>query len=270
MKNDISHQQEPVTDEYDRTGVNATSSPQGFRWTVKDVAVMFTSIVAILVVGLIGLSMALPDLLSSNSLEQGRPSLLYTLGAASLEVLVLLVSVYYLGLRRRRQPWAAVGLSPLSRSWILISVGLGALAVPLGSFVSYAFQQLLGISLTNPQLPFLVPEGLSWLGIAALLLLVGVAVPFAEELFFRGVLYQALRDRWGLWPGAILSSLVFAGLHGSFLVGLVTFLIGLMCTFAFEKSQSLWSAILIHAVNNSLSLILLYSLLMTTVSIPWV
>ena len=108
----------------------------------------------------------------------------------------------------------------------------------------------------------------TWKG--AMLLLAGVTVPFAEELFFRGVLYKALRDRWGTWPGATLSSLVFAGLHGNLLVGLVTFLIGLLCVFAYEKSQSLWSAILIHTVNNCISLILLYSMLMTNMPIPWV
>jgi uncharacterized protein len=270
MKNDISHRQKPGTDEHDRNGAHATSSPPGFRWTVKDAAPMSTSMVSILLVGLIGLGMALTNLLSRNSLEQARPSLLFILGAVSIEVLVLLGSVYYLGLSRRRQPWVVVGLRPLSRSWILVSVGLGLLAVPLGSFVTYTLQQLLGLSLTNTQLLFLVPEGLSWLGIGAMLLLVGVAVPFAEELFFRGVLYQALRDHWGPWLGATLSSLVFAGLHGSLLVGLITFLLGLLCVFAYEKSQSLWSAILIHTVNNSISLILLYSMLMTTASIPWV
>lgn len=270
MKNTIDNQQEPLTDEHDMNVVHASSSPPRFRWTVKDVAFMSTSIVSILFVGLVGLSMALTNLFSRNGLEQARHSLLFSLGAASIEALVLLASVYYLGLRRRRQPWVAVGLRPLSRSWILISVGLGLLAIPLGSFVTYTLQQLLGLSLTNPQLPFLVPDGLSWLGIGAMLLLAGVAVPFAEELFFRGVLYKALRDRWGTWLGATLSSLVFAGLHGNLLVGLVTFLIGLLCVFAYEKSQSLWSAILIHTVNNSISLILLYSMLMTNMPIPWV
>lgn len=116
MKNAMDHQQEPYTDEHDRNGVHAASSPPRFRWTVKDVALMSTSIMSILFVGLVGLSMALTNLFSGNGLEQARQSLLSSLAVASIEALVLLASVYYLGLRRRRQPWVAVGLRPLSRS----------------------------------------------------------------------------------------------------------------------------------------------------------
>jgi membrane protease YdiL (CAAX protease family) len=92
----------------------------------------------------------------------------------------------------------------------------------------------------------------------------------STRAMYSGVLYKALRDRWGTWLGATLSSLVFAVLHGNLRVGIVTFLIGLLCVFAYEKSQSLWSAIIIHTVNNSISLILLYSMLVTNMPFPWV
>jgi membrane protease YdiL (CAAX protease family) len=268
MKNVTDHQQKHRVDERDMKIAQIASSPLGFRWAVKDVALVSTSIVSILLIGLPGFTIALSNLLSSQ--EQDRRSLPYSLAVASIEVVTLLGSVYFLGLRRRKQPWAAIGLRPLTRSWLLVSVVLGLLAVLMVPLVAYIIQQLLGLALANPQLPFVAPDGLSWLGRGAMLLLAGVAIPFAEEVFFRGVLYKALRDRWGIWLGASLSSLVFAGVHGSLQVGMAAFFIGLLCVFAYEKSQSLWSAFFVHAVYNSISLVALYSMLATSKPIPWV
>ena len=53
------------------------------------------------------------------------------------------------------------------------------------------------------------------LAIATGILLIVVA-PVAEEIFFRGFLYQAFRNSFGVWPGAILSGLVFGVIHFEF------------------------------------------------------
>lgn len=37
--------------------------------------------------------------------------------------------------------------------------------------------------------------------------------PLVEEVVFRGVLFQAMRRRLGLWPGAVISGLVFGVVH---------------------------------------------------------
>jgi membrane protease YdiL (CAAX protease family) len=88
-------------------------------------------------------------------------------------------------------------------------------------------------------------------------------VPFAEELFFRGVLYRWLRDRWGLWVGLIASSLVFGALHGDIAVAGATAVMGLVLGWFYERSRSLWPSILIHAINNTVKLVLLYALVAT-------
>lgn len=46
-----------------------------------------------------------------------------------------------------------------------------------------------------------------------------VLAPTVEELVFRGVLFQALRRRLGLWPGAIISGLVFGVVHVEVVTG---------------------------------------------------
>ena len=44
-------------------------------------------------------------------------------------------------------------------------------------------------------------------------LLVGVATPVAEELFFRGLMLRAIGRRWGITAAWSLSSIVFGFFH---------------------------------------------------------
>ena len=90
--------------------------------------------------------------------------------------------------------------------------------------------------------------------------LAGFAVPFGEELIFRGIFYKMLRERWGVWPGVLISSLVFGAIHGDLAVGLTAFLLGILLALVFEYSRSLWTSILVHALNNSVKIGLLYLL----------
>ena len=51
------------------------------------------------------------------------------------------------------------------------------------------------------------------LGIVVLVLVVVVAAPLAEEVFFRGLLQRTLARRWPIWPAMIVTSLAFAASH---------------------------------------------------------
>src|SRR3546814_5205318 len=91
--------------------------------------------------------------------------------------------------RPHRLSLADVGLRPTYRSWYRLAVAGGLLCMPLASLINLAFQSLLGGPVANPQLEALAPEGFTWTSLVALLLLVGVLVPFIEEIIFRGLLY---------------------------------------------------------------------------------
>ena len=83
-----------------------------------------------------------------------------------------------------------------------------------------------------------------------------VWAPLVEEITFRGVLYGSLRRR--LRPGwaALISSLVFAGVHGYSGQGsLVIFWSGLLWAFAYERSRSLVPAIFCHALSNAMAVL---------------
>ena len=84
-----------------------------------------------------------------------------------------------------------------------------------------------------------------------------VVAPFAEEFFFRGFLYQAFRNSFGVWPGAILSGLIFGAIHFEFFKLVQLAILGVILALLFEKTQSLWPPIMLHAINNTLAFIYL-------------
>ena len=96
------------------------------------------------------------------------------------------------------------------------------------------------------------------LAIATGMLLIVVA-PFAEELFFRGFLYQAFRNSFGVLPGALLSAVIFGAIHLEFFKLVQLAILGVILALLFEKTKSLWSPIMLHALNNTLAFIYLMS-----------
>ncbi len=90
------------------------------------------------------------------------------------------------------------------------------------------------------------PWGLVFSLVAACLL-----APFAEEILYRGVLFRSLRNRLGVLPGAVISSLIFALLHFYDGYGLVSVgIFGLSCALVYAATGSLMTAIVLHALYN--------------------
>jgi membrane protease YdiL (CAAX protease family) len=81
----------------------------------------------------------------------------------------------------------------------------------------------------------------------------------AEELLFRGVLFQYTKLVFGnLWVAMILSALIFSGFHGQFYGFLPRFALGLVLAYLFYASGSIWVPILAHFVNNAMAVVMTY------------
>ncbi len=81
-------------------------------------------------------------------------------------------------------------------------------------------------------------------------LVVVVAAPICEEIFFRGYLYPAMRGRMGAWGAAILNGFIFSAVHTS-LFGLIGRTIaGTVLCLLYEHNDNLWSPITAHFINN--------------------
>ena len=96
----------------------------------------------------------------------------------------------------------------------------------------------------------------SVVALIAVTFVVTVCAPLAEEFFFRGYFFGALRKN-GFWPAALLTGLTFGIVHvfGSpiaFIVPLA--LLGAGLCLIREKTGSLYPGIALHCLNNSVAM----------------
>jgi membrane protease YdiL (CAAX protease family) len=76
--------------------------------------------------------------------------------------------------------------------------------------------------------------------------------PCAEEILFRGFLFQWLASRFGLWPGIGLSALLFTAIHWSLFGAVNTYLLAIFAALLLRYSRSLWPGVALHSLWNFL------------------
>jgi membrane protease YdiL (CAAX protease family) len=88
-------------------------------------------------------------------------------------------------------------------------------------------------------------------------LLIVVAAPISEEVCFRGMLFGGLRTRLPRLVAALISAVVFGGLHALTGVSAVPPLIafGFILALLYERTGSILPGILLHMLNNSVALL---------------
>jgi len=79
-----------------------------------------------------------------------------------------------------------------------------------------------------------------------------VLAPVIEEIMHRGVVHQAIRTRWGVFPSMLASSALFSVMHFYTPLGLLSvFVSGMIFAWLYERTRSLWPPILCHALLNA-------------------
>ena len=137
----------------------------------------------------------------------------------------------------------------LTLGGIFISLGVGVIA----SYATGCLQMILeffGIGITMPE--YEIPETLPAFIIYCLSLTVLPA--FIEEIIFRGIVMQSLR-RFGDIFALVASSLIFGIFHLNLIQMPYAFILGLCIGYFVMRTGSLWVAVAIHLVNNSVALV---------------
>lgn len=93
--------------------------------------------------------------------------------------------------------------------------------------------------------------------IIAMIAIVFIA-PIAEEIIMRGWLYGKLRERLNFGIAILLTSTLFALLHGQWNVGVSTFALSLVLCGLREITGTIWSGILLHMLTNGIAFYLLF------------
>ena len=115
------------------------------------------------------------------------------------------------------------------------------------------FLMLLGI----PQPP--MPDTLmrTPLSLGLNLLIFAVLPALLEEMVFRGYVLRTLRP-YGDRTAILVSSLLFALMHGNVLQVPFAFIVGLVLGYVAVQTDNIWLAVVIHFGNNAMSTVLQY------------
>ncbi len=165
---------------------------------------------------------------------------------AAAVTFVLLPSLVWLRVRVGRGLRASLGLSRGRGLGFALREGL------IWSLPAIALLLVWTLALSQSAAAPPAPEGVmhQLQGSPARIVFVGcIAAPLVEEILFRGMLFRSLRSGWPLLPSLVVSVAVFAVDHA--IVGVIPVCgLAVCATLAFERTRSLFAAMLTHAIYN--------------------
>jgi membrane protease YdiL (CAAX protease family) len=153
-------------------------------------------------------------------------------------------------------------------SEIRSAVGFGLILYPgmvfgVGLVVSFILRLVSGEIVEVPQQ---VPSDPSVVLAVITVVYAIVIAPIHEELFFRGVLFRGVRDRFGLGPGLLATGLGFALVHylegpwqGALLLMGVMFFNGIAIGWWYERRGTIVAPVVAHMVFNVIGLALIFT-----------
>ena len=83
---------------------------------------------------------------------------------------------------------------------------------------------------------------------------VSIIVPMCEELIFRAFIFKGLEYKTNFIVGALVSSILFALMHGNISQGIYAFFIGFVLCYVYNRFGGLKYSYLLHLVMNFSSL----------------
>jgi uncharacterized protein len=170
------------------------------------------------------------------------------------------VAVYLATMYGRARPldFGYRRVSPAIGVAVFLAAGVGYLAL------TAIYQAVFGLHGTD-KLPKGLGVGTSTVALVGAAIFVCVVAPIAEEFFFRGFIFGALR-RWdirlgaldlGTWAAAVVTGILFGLVHAGsagaqYLIPLGFF--GFVLCIVRWKTGSLYPCMALHSVNNALAL----------------
>lgn len=85
----------------------------------------------------------------------------------------------------------------------------------------------------------------------AFIVIPSLIAPILEEIIFRGIIFKRLFERFPFLVSAVISSAIFAFMHGDLPFFLSYFLIGIIFCYLYKRTNSILVPILTHMLMNS-------------------
>ena len=207
------------------------------------------------VVALMGTLVAAGVLVAAFGIDADAESAAFTVTATLVQAVIFVATaIWFASMTARPRAWHF----GLNRTALWPAVGWAALGL-------FSFYLLAGVYsvLVDPEAEQGITEALGadqgTFGLIVAGLMVIVVAPAAEELFFRGFFYRALRSRFSVLVAALLDGLLFGLIHFDPTVDDVLLILPVLATLGFmfclvyERTGSLFPVIALHAINNALA-----------------
>ena len=223
-------------------------------------------LVILLISGLIGVAA------SALFLFAGDTGMKIGQGLSSIFMFVVPPIVYYFITRKEHQ-MKDLGLRKLSPPWwiILIGAALMFVSIPFSTSLTTwnesmsfggAFAILEDYLKTLEDIAQATTEKMLDVdtigGLLFNLVVIALIPAIGEELTFRGVLQQSLTRRMNPHIAIILSAAIFSFIHFQFYGFLPRMFLGLLMGYMFYITNSLWTSMLMHFLNNGAAVVLYY------------
>jgi membrane protease YdiL (CAAX protease family) len=194
-------------------------------------------------------------LAAATDADPDNPDPAFTAVATFLQGLIFIgTAVLFASFTRKPRP-EHFGLRP-TRFWPAVAwAGLGML--------SFYLLVLLYTVIVQPDAEQSVAQDLGadqgTFGMIAAGFMVICLAPFAEEFFFRGFFYRALRSRWSVLGAAAIDGLLFGVIHYDFsgadalLILPPLGVLGFIFCLVYERTGSIYPTIAMHALNNAIA-----------------
>jgi membrane protease YdiL (CAAX protease family) len=94
---------------------------------------------------------------------------------------------------------------------------------------------------------------------AAGVIIYGVLSPLAEEIVFRGLIYNRMKRYFNPALSIIICGILFGGYHGNLVQGIYGCILGIAIAFSYELFRSFTAPVLFHSLANLSVFIVAYS-----------
>ncbi len=91
------------------------------------------------------------------------------------------------------------------------------------------------------------------------LIVFGLISPLAEEVLFRGIIFNRMKKYYPILPAFLLSSLLFAIFHQNIVQGTYAMIMGFLMAFVYYRFKAFLAPVLFHSVANISVFTLAYS-----------
>lgn len=167
----------------------------------------------------------------------------------------LLISIYYVALKPKNLDWKKVGLVKPNSPTIKLIFWL-SLVVIVGSSMIMVCTSFIGNTVENDKVHS-IQQDINAFTILISFVSAVIISPIYEEIFYRGFIYRWLRTRISMRWAVVISSFIFTIAHiPTYNVMPINFFSGIIFALAYERTNSIWPAIIVHALTNAVWLLL--------------